>query len=77
MNIPRHHYVTFNDEEDALILTVFHAYEQSDGEMEADGKTTIQLPRVAGHIGFGKPKMHVEKWTAGFRRSVKSLGVEL
>ena len=77
LDIPRHHYVTFKDEEDTLILTAFHAYEKSDGEMEADGKTTIQLPRVAGHIGFGDPKMDVEKWTAGFRRSVKSLGVKL
>ena len=77
INIPRYHYVTFEDDADKLILNVFHAYKKGNGEMEVGGKAIICLPRVAGRIGFGDPgKIHIEQWTSGFRRSLESLGIQ-
>lgn len=76
LDIPQLLYVTFQDEDDALILTVYDAYEKGDGEIEAGGKITIELPRVAGRIGFRDPKVYVEKWTAGAIRNIKSLGIQ-
>jgi hypothetical protein len=58
-----------------LLLTVYHSTKNSIGEMWCNGKTTINLPRVAGHIGFGLPEMAVEIWTGGARRTLESLGV--
>ncbi len=65
--------VNINDE--SVLLTVYHSYRKSSGEMECSGITTINLPRIAGYIGYDKPEMTVEKWTAGARRTLESLGV--
>lgn len=75
-NVPMHHFVEVKDEEDDVTLTVFHAHRTSTGEMLCNGKTTIKLPRVAGHIGYGKPQVSVEQWTSGARRTLASLGVQ-
>jgi len=75
-DVPMHHFVQINNAVDNVTLTVFHSHQTSNGEMFCDGKTTICLPRVAGHIGFGKPKVSVEKWTGGARRTLASLGVK-
>jgi len=74
-NIPMHHVVTVQKSEEEVVLNVLHAYEPPAEKTLVGGKTTIKLPRVAGHIGFGKPKISVEQWTAGARRTLKSLGV--
>ena len=73
--IPMHHFVGVKQEEDVVVLDVVHSYETTTGEMHRDGQTTITLPRVAGRIGFGHPKMSVGQFTGGERRTLKSLGV--
>ena len=76
-DIPMHHIVDVKDSESELTLTVLHSYRSSTGEMLVGGKTTIKLPRVVGRIGYGKPKIDVEQWTSGARRTLKSMGVQL
>ncbi len=73
---PIHHYVVVESTEDSVLLTVIHAHRASAGEMLGDGKTTINLPRIAGRIGFGKPRVFLERWSAGARRTLESLGVQ-
>ena len=74
-DIPMHHIVEVNDEEGGVTLTVLHSHRTSTGKMHGVGKTTIKLRRVAGRIGYGKPQVSVERWTAGARRILGSLGV--
>ncbi|MFQ5549018.1 MAG: hypothetical protein ACE5FV_12055 [Woeseia sp.] len=74
--IPMHHFVSVKQEEDVVVLEVIHSYESTAGEMHRDGQTTITLPRIAGRIGFGQPKMSVTQFTAGARKTLKSLGVQ-
>lgn len=74
--IPMHHFVSVKQEEDVVVLEVIHSYESTTGEMHRDGQTTITLPRIAGRIGFGQPKMSVTQFTAGARKTLKSLGVQ-
>ena len=75
-NLPSHHVVDTENSEDHVFITVTHANQTPDGELIGCGQTTINLPRVAGRIGFGKPKMSVGQWTAGARRILDSLGVQ-
>lgn len=75
-DIPIHHYVDVQVAEKGVLLTVIHASQTSTGEMLGNGKTTINLPRIAGRIGFSKPQISIEKWTAGARRTLESLGVQ-
>jgi hypothetical protein len=70
-DIPLHHFVSVNRGQDAVTLSVVHAYRTSAGEMLGSGKTTIELRRVAGHIGYGEPKILVEQWTGGARRKLE------
>lgn len=74
--IPMHHYVYIQQEDDVVVLTVVHSYETTPSEMSRDGQTTITLPRIAGRIGFGSPKISVGQFTAGARSTLKSLGVQ-
>ena len=71
-----HHIVDVKIAENLVLLTVIHSHRTSTGEMLGDGKTTINLPRVAGHIGYGKPRISVEQWTGGARKILGSLGVK-
>ena len=71
---PIHHFVDVKISENDVLLTVFHAHQDSTGEMLGTGQTTINLPRVAGHIGYGKPRVSVEQWTSGARRKLEFLG---
>jgi hypothetical protein len=75
-NLPSHHVVETKNNEDHVFITVTHANQASDGKLIGSGQTTINLPRVAGRIGFGNPRMSVEQWTAGARRMLGSLGVQ-
>ncbi len=74
-DVPMHHIVEVEDAGDGVTLTVLHSHRTSSGELLGDGKTTINLPRVAGRIGYGKPQVFVEQWTGGARRTLASLGV--
>ena len=76
-DIPMHHIVEVKDEEDGVTLTVLHSHRTSSGEMIGVGETTINLPRIAGHIGYGKPQVSVEQWTGSAKRTLESLGVQL
>lgn len=71
--IPLHHFVSVRREQDGVTLSVVHATRTSDGAMLGNGETTIELRRVAGHIGYGEPKILVEKWTGGARRLLEPL----
>ena len=46
-------------------------YQNTNGDMVGNGKTIIELQRIAGHIGFGEPQIHLEKWTGGARRNLE------
>jgi hypothetical protein len=74
-DIPVHHVVVPKPSENDVLLSVFHATRTQTGEMEGHGKTTIKLPRIAGHIGFSKPGISVGIWTGDARRTLESLGV--
>ena len=76
-NIPVQHAVVPEYSENQVSLNVFHTTENAEGERMVHGKTTIVLPRVAGHIGYGRPKVTVGRWSGEARRTLKSLGVEL
>ena len=76
-DIPMHHIVDVKIAENGVILTVVHSHRTSTGEMLGVGQTTINLPRVAGHIGYGKPQVSVEQWSGGARRTLESLGARL
>jgi hypothetical protein len=75
-DVPMHHFVEVKTAKNGVLLTVFHSHQTSNGEMLGDGKATINLPRVAGHIGYGKPKVSVERWSGSARRTLESLGVQ-
>ena len=75
-NVPIHHTVDVKNTDDGVLLTVLHSHRTSTGEMLGAGKTTINLPQVAGHIGYGKPQVSVEQWTGSARRTLESLGVQ-
>ena len=73
-DVTMHHIVDVKNENNGVLLTVIHSHQSSSGELIGDGQTTIYLQRVAGHIGYGKPKISVEKWTSGARKILDSLG---
>ena len=73
--VPLHHIVEVNSSENDVILNVIHSYGDITGESTRDGQTTIKLTRVAGRIGFGKPKISVGTFTGGARKTLESLGV--
>lgn len=70
-DIPMHHFVEVKNEENSVILRVLYSHRISTGEMLGAGRTTINLQRVAGRIGFGKPQISVEKWTGGTQKVIK------
>ena len=74
--IPLHHFVEVNREDDGVLLTVVHAHETDTGEMLGNGETSIKLPRVAAHIGFGKPRVSVGQWSGGARRKITVKGAQ-
>lgn len=76
-NIPVQLAVVLEYSENQVLLNVFFTTENSEGERMVHGKATIVLPRVAGNIGYGRPKVTVERWSGEARRSLKSLGVQL
>lgn len=69
--IPLHHFVSVKYGPDGVALSVIHATRTSTGDMLGNGKTTIELHRVAGHIGYGEPHILVEQWTGGARRRLE------
>lgn len=66
-NIPRHHILDVKDTDDSVFLIVKHAYKADDGKMHVDAVTTVELPRVAGRIGFGLAKISEERRTGRAR----------
>jgi hypothetical protein len=71
--IPLNHFVSVDRGEDRVTLFVIHATSTTNGEMLGNGKTTIELHRVAGYIGYGEPQILVEQWTGGARRMLAPL----
>ena len=75
-DVPLHHIVEIKDEEDGVTLTILHSHLTTTGEMIGNGQTTINLQRVVGHIGYGKPQISVELWTGGARKTLDPLEVQ-
>lgn len=75
-DIPMQHVVVVKRSDNDVILSVLHSYQASNKERLVGGKTTIKLPRVAGRIGYGRPKLNVELWSGGMKRTLESLGVQ-
>lgn len=70
-DVPLHHLVSLKAEKRKVVLSVVHATKNTNGDMVGNGKTIIELQRIAGHIGFGEPQIHLEKWTGGARRNLE------
>jgi hypothetical protein len=73
--VPLDHFVSVEDSEDFVLLTVAHAYAPQSEDSLAEGYTTVTLPRVAGRIGYGAPELMPTRVSGGMRRTLKSLGV--
>ena len=73
LDVPMHHIVDVKIAENGVLLTILHSHQTSSGEMLGDGQTTINLPRVAGHIGYGNPQVSVERWSGSARRILESM----
>jgi hypothetical protein len=75
-DIPVHHIVDIKSSENHVFLSVKHSTRTSTGDLLGHGETTINLPRIAGRIGFSKPRISVGQWTGGARRKLGALGVQ-
>lgn len=73
--IPMDHFVSVENADDFVLLTVAHAHAPQSEDSLVGGYTTITLPRVAGRIGYGAPELMPTVLTGGRRRTLKSLGV--
>jgi hypothetical protein len=77
-NLPMHHILDEKAIKTDMLLTVWHCHEISSEEVVSDGKTTIKLPRMSGHIGYGNPQVYVEVLTGLARQTFrKNLGKQL
>ena len=74
-DIPTDHFVSVEAAEDFVQLTVVHAHSSKNEDSLAHGYTTVTLPRVAGRIGYGAPKLMPTVLSGGMQVSLKSLGV--
>ena len=74
-DIPTDHFVSVEDAEDFVRLTIAHAHAPQSEDSLAHGYTTVTLPRVAGHIGYGAPQLMPTVLSGGMRVTLKSLGV--
>ena len=73
-NIPYHHIVEIKGLDNEVVLKVSHCYKVSEEEMSQNGYTTIRLPRVAGHIGYGEPEVTVVRLSGKARGTFKLRG---
>lgn len=76
-NVPMQQIVVVQDSEHDVLIMVLHSPKTSSGEKIVVGKTNIYLPRIAGRIGYSKPRISVEQWTGQAMRTLDSLGVQL
>lgn len=74
-DLPMEHFVSVEDTEEFVLLTVAHALEPRSEESLVNGYTTITLPRVAGRIGYGAPELMPTLLSGGMQVTLKSLGV--
>lgn len=70
-NLPMHHVVDVKAVENDIHLTVLHCYETSSEELVSAGSTHIKLPRVAGHIGYGRAQVSFERHIGQARQILK------
>ena len=75
-DIPVHHIVDIKSSENHVLLSVIHSTRTATGDRLGNGESTINLPRIAGRIGFSKPRVSVSQWTGGARRNLGPLGVQ-
>lgn len=73
--VPRHHILDVKEFSDSVLLAIKHAYKADDGNMYIDAVTTVELPRVAGRIGFGLAKISEERRTGGAREVLVPLNL--
>lgn len=74
--VSKEHIVEVGKAADSILLAVTHCHRASTKELISHGKTTIKLPRIAGHIGFGKPKFTVVSLSGEFQERIKLVEVE-
>lgn len=72
--IPMDHFVSVENLEDFVVLTVAHAYAAQSEDSLANGYTKVTLPRVAGRTGYGAPELMPTVLTGGMQVTLKSLG---
>lgn len=73
--VPMRHIVSVKDDDAAVTVTVLHSHEISKDEVLVDGETTINLPRVAGRIGYGAPSLSLET-RSGMEREILKIKEE-
>lgn len=76
-DLPRHHFVNVAANDDEVSLTVVHASQRPDGLLTGDGETIINLKRVAGRIGFGKPDILICSCSESSQAYLQGLKVEI
>lgn len=76
-DVPLDHYVSIEDTDEFVRLTIAHAYAPQSEDSLADGYTTVTLPRVAGRIGYGAPELMPTRLSGDMRVTLRSLGVQL
>ncbi len=57
---PLHHIFDMKVENAGVLMGVWHAHQLSDKKLRLVGKTLIGLPRIAGHIGYGRAHISFE-----------------
>ncbi len=65
--VPRHHILDVKDINECALLTVKHAYKAENGNMHVDAVTKVELPRIAGRIGYGLAHISDERGTGSVR----------
>jgi len=70
-DLPTEHIVVAHEAKQEVILEVTRAHRIDDEELIGYGRATIRLPRAAGRIGFGEPKVRVETWSGGMQKRFK------
>ena len=61
--VPRHHILDVQDFSQSVLLTVKHAHRADNGNMHVDAVSRIELPRIAGRIGYGLAHIFEDRGT--------------
>lgn len=65
--VPRHHILDVQVSNQSVLLTVKHAHRADNGNMHVDAVSKIELPRIAGHVGYGLAHISEDRGTDNVR----------